>query len=267
MRDRSAIIMGFVGPLALALVLSATVGSADDPSAFEFGLADDDHGVLAEGFRGVLADLERDGVVVVTTASSVDELEDLVDDGDLAAGFHLPSGLSEGGQAAGPWSITVVGDPGSPVAVDVAEAIATTYAAEVDYVSLTTAAVIAAGGSADSDDPVADASAAALAEPIPIELAPIETAGRGTDLSTYYAVSISVFFLFFSVQFGVLSLIEEREGGTLDRILMAPISRTAVLVGKLTSSLVVGVTSMVVLVAATTLAVDAQWVTRSGSPS
>ena len=61
-------------------------------------------------------------------------------------------------------------------------------------------------------------------------------------------MSLSVFFLFFTVQFGILSLIEEREAGTLDRILMAPIAKSAVLIGKMMSSLVVGVLSMVVLV-------------------
>ena len=52
-------------------------------------------------------------------------------------------------------------------------------------------------------------------------------------------INLSVFFLFFSVQFGVLSILEEREGGTLDRILMAPIAKSAVMVGKMMSSLVI----------------------------
>lgn len=94
---------------------------------------------------------------------------------------------------------------------------------------------------------------------MPIDLVSIESEGRGQDLSTYYAVSLSVLFLFFTVQFGVLSLVEEREGGTLDRILMAPIARSAVMVGKMMSSLFVGVLSMVVLVIATTLIGGAEW--------
>ena len=98
-----------------------------------------------------------------------------------------------------------------------------------------------------------------LAQPTPIDLVSIESDGRGQDLSTYYAVSLSVFFLFFTVQFGVLSLLEEREGGTLDRIVMAPIATSAVLVGKMMSSLLVGVLSMIVLVVATTLIGGAQW--------
>ena len=258
-RDRSAYIMGLVGPLALAFILSGTLGGVDDPSAFELGLADEDGGAVADGFRALLADLEADDVVVMTTARDRADLDRLVDEGEVAAGFHLGAGFSEGVQAGRPASISVVGDPGSPVATDVAEAVAGTFAAELDYVSLATASVLATEGGAADGDRASEVSAAALAQPAPIDLVPTETEGRGADLSTYYAVSLSVFFLFFTVQFGVLSLLEEREAGTLDRILVSPIPTSAVMIGKMMSSLVIGVLSMIVLVVATTLVIGVEW--------
>lgn len=214
---------------------------------------------MADGFRTLLANVEDEGVVVITAARDRANLNSLVDAGDVAAGFHLDAGLSDAVQTGQPATIAVTGDPGSPVATDVAEAIARTFAAELDYVSLATASVLTAEGGAGDSDRVAELTAAALAQPPPIELVPIETAGRGVDLSSYYAVSLSVFFLFFTVQFGVLSLMEEREAGTLDRILVAPIARSAVMIGKTMSSLVIGVLSMIVLVVATTLLVGAEW--------
>ncbi|MEL6893222.1 MAG: ABC transporter permease [Actinomycetota bacterium] len=258
-RDRSAFIMGLIGPLALALILGGTLGGADDPAAFELGVAVEDDGSIAAGFSELLADLEDDQVVEMTTARDLAELERLVDDGDVAAGFHIAAGFTDTVRAAEPSTITIVGDPGSTVATDVAEAIARTFAAELDYVSLATASVITIEGGAPEADRVAELTAAAMAQPSPIGLVPIEGEARGQDLSTYYSVSLSVFFLFFTVQFGVLSLMEEREGGTLDRVLMAPIARPAVLIGKLMSSFVVGVLSMIVLVAATTLIGGAAW--------
>ena len=258
-RDRSAFIMGLVGPLALALILGGTLGGADDPAAFELGVAVEDDGLVAGGFLEVLAALEDDRVVEVTAALNRADLERLVDEGEVAAGFHIAAGFSDAVQSAEPSTITVVGDPGSPVATDVAEAIAGSFAAELHYVSLATASVLTIDGSAGETDRITELTSAALAEPVPLELVSIESEGRGQDLSTYYAVSLSVFFLFFTVQFGVLSLIEEQEGGTLDRILMAPIARWAVLVGKMMSSLFIGVLSMVVLVAATTLFGGARW--------
>ncbi len=55
-----AFIMGLVGPLALALILGGTLGGADDPAAFELGVAVENDGSVADGFRGALADLEDD---------------------------------------------------------------------------------------------------------------------------------------------------------------------------------------------------------------
>jgi ABC-2 type transport system permease protein len=258
-RDRSAFIMGLVAPLALALILGGTLGGADDPAAFKLGVAVEDEGLVADGFLEVLAALEDDRVIEVTAALNRADVERLVDDGEVAAGFHIGVGFSDAVQSAQPSTITVVGDPGSPVATEVAEAIAGSFAADLRYVSLATVSVLTIDGSAGETDRIAELTSVALAEPVPIDLVSIESEGRGQDLSTYYAVSLSVFFLFFTVQFGVLSLVEEREGGTLDRILMAPIARPAVVVGKMMSSLFVGVLSMVVLVAATTVVGGAKW--------
>ncbi len=258
-RDRSAYIMGVAGPLALALILSWTLGGVDDPDAFRFGLAVEDDGVAAEGFRDLMAGLETDGVLVVTPVDDRAGLDRLVEDGDVDAGIHLAAGFGDDVASVGPATITIVGDPGSPVATDVAEAVAGTFAAELEYVTLATTAVLQAGEGAPDPARVDAVTAAALSQPSPVQLEAIETDGRGVDLSSYYAVSISVFFLFFSVQFGVLSLIEEREVGTLDRLLMAPMATWAVLIGKMLSSLVIGVLSMIVLVVATSVVVGAQW--------
>ena len=109
-----------------------------------------------------------------------------------------------------------------------------------------------------ADDPEALA-AAASAEPAPIVLASGQTEGRGFDFATFYATGIAVFFLFFTVQFGVLSIIDERENGTMPRLLVAPISKQSILVGKLAASFLMGVASTVVLWIATTLLMGAEW--------
>jgi ABC-2 type transport system permease protein len=70
---------------------------------------------------------------------------------------------------------------------------------------------------------------------------------------------MAVFFLFFTVQFGVTSLLEERSEGTLARLLAAPVSRSAILGGKLLISFILGAISMGVLVVATTLLFGASW--------
>jgi ABC-2 type transport system permease protein len=70
---------------------------------------------------------------------------------------------------------------------------------------------------------------------------------------------MAVFFLFFTVQFGVSSVLEERRDGTLARMLVAPIRRSTILVGKLLTSLVLGFLSMTVLAVATHFLIGAHW--------
>jgi len=70
---------------------------------------------------------------------------------------------------------------------------------------------------------------------------------------------MAVFFLFFTVEFGVRGLLEEREEGTLSRLLVAPISPSSVIGGKALASFAVGLVSTTLLVFATTWLLDARW--------
>jgi ABC-2 type transport system permease protein len=255
-RDRSAYLMGVVGPLALVFILNGTLGSVDDGGGFHFGVVDADGGELAAGFLSVLDEIEGDGVATIVTFDDQPALADGVDGGDVGAGFVIPAGFSDQARSGDSAEIIVIGDPGSVIAVDVAEAIATSFAAEIDYVTVAIGSMVASGQSVAD---VEELAAAAQAIERPVDLVTVEEAGRGADTASYFAVSLSVFFVFFTVQFGVLSLLEERETGTLNRLLMAPPSAGTVLVAKLLSSLVVGVASMVVLVAATSVVVGATW--------
>jgi ABC-2 type transport system permease protein len=68
-----------------------------------------------------------------------------------------------------------------------------------------------------------------------------------------------VFFLFFAVEFGVRGLLEEREEGTLSRLLVAPIDPASVIGGKALASFLVGLGSTTLLVVATTWLLQAGW--------
>jgi ABC-2 type transport system permease protein len=57
----------------------------------------------------------------------------------------------------------------------------------------------------------------------------------------------------------VSSLIEERTEGTLPRLLAAPVSRASIVLGKLLTSVVLGVVSISVLVVGTSVLLGASW--------
>ena len=255
LRDRSAIILAVLVPLGLAFIMNLTLGPITDQAfSTEVAVADADGGAVAQAFSGMLAEIEEGGFVAVSEASDNSAARMMVADDLISTGYLIPEGFSDAvgmNQAA---VITVVANPDQPIGAQVGTAIAKGFTGEVNAVRLSVATALALG----ADDPEALA-AAASAEPAPIVLASGQTEGRGFDFATFYATGIAVFFLFFTVQFGVLSIIDERENGTMPRLLVAPISKQSILVGKLAASFLMGVASTVVLWIATTLLMGAEW--------
>jgi ABC-2 type transport system permease protein len=70
---------------------------------------------------------------------------------------------------------------------------------------------------------------------------------------------MAIFFLFFTAQFGVLSLLAERREGTLPRLVAAPIRPWSIVLGKALGSFVLGLGAMGVLAVASTLLIGADW--------
>ena len=148
----------------------------------------------------------------------------------------------------------MLGDIDSPIGALVAHSLAQSFASGVDGVRV---AVAAARPTSAAE--ARRLAAAAAAAPRAVTIADVSTTRKELDLGTYYAAGMAVFFLFFTVQFGVTSILDERRDGTLARMFAAPIHRRAVLVGKLLTSLVLGVVSMSVLVVASRFVLGAHW--------
>jgi ABC-2 type transport system permease protein len=254
-RDRSAIMLAIVVPLGLAFILNLTLGPVTEQSfSTEVAVHDADGGEIAAGFTQMLADIQEAGFVSVTDVGTAAEARALVDDHSVSTAYLLEGGLSAAVTANEEATIIVVADPDQPIGSQVGKALADGFASEVNAVRLSVATALALG----ADDPTGLVASAQEERPS-IVLADASTEGRGFDFSTFYATGIAVFFMFFTVQFGVLSIIDERENGTMPRLLVAPISKQSILVGKLLASFLVGVASTVVLWLSTTLLMGAQW--------
>jgi linearmycin/streptolysin S transport system permease protein len=260
LRDRSAVLMALVLPLVLAFVFNLIFGSAAVPRPFRYAVVDLDRGVIAQGLRtGVLDAISRQGIVELRTVATVDEARRLAAAGTVDAAFVLPDGLTAAVQSGGPARLEVIGSVDAPTATDVARSIASSYAAELTSVRLAVAAALPPDHATTSPQQVADLAQRAAAATAPVALRDVSASAKLLDASTFYAASMAVFFLFFTVQFGVASLLDERAGGTLARLLAAPVPRGAVLAGKLLTSVVLGIVSTGVLLAAATVLSGAHW--------
>jgi ABC-2 type transport system permease protein len=251
MRDRSALLVALVLPLALASIFGLIlhdVGSGR--TTFHYAVVDLDRGASARAFTAhVLDPLQREGLLDLRHPDSVAQARRLVDRGTVAAAIVIPAGFSAAVASGGGARIGVLGNVDNPISSLVAESIARSYASTIDGVRIATAT---AGGSAGA------ARLAAAAER-PIAIQDVSTRRKELDATTFYAAGMAVFFLFFTVQLGVSSLLDERRDGTLARMLVAPVRHASILVGKLLTSLVLGVISMVVLAFATHFALGAHW--------
>lgn len=252
LRDRSALLVALVVPLALASIFGLIFHNVTGGVACTctFGLVDQDRGAAARAFdRQALRPLERKGLISIRREPSVSAARSATDTGTVGATFVLPAGLTAAIAQGRPAELLVLGDVDSPISVQVAEAIARSYASRADTIRIATAVL----------GPAAAGQVRAAAAAAPIALDDVSTKSRQLGIGTFYAAGMAVFFLFFTVQFGISSILDERRDGTLSRMLAAPIHRSAVLGGKLVTSLVLGTLSMSVLALATHFLLGADW--------
>ena len=251
LRDRSALLVAIVVPLVLASIFGLVFHSAiGGRITFKLGLVDQDRGPAAIAFRGqVLAALERDGLITVVAEPDLAAGRNAADSRKVSATFVLPAGFSDAVAHGGPTKLTVIGSVDSPIGTGVADSIAQSYADRLDTIRIATRAA----GATRID------AARVAAMPPPVSIADVSAKSRQLDAGTFYAAGMAVFFVFFTVQFGISSLLEERRDGTLTRMLVAPVHRGSVLAGKLLTSLVLGTASMIVLALATHFLLDAHW--------
>ena len=256
LRDRSAFMLGFVAPLGLAFIFSLIIPDFSGASfPIETAVADLDDTELSRAFTDqVLPPISDDGLIVVTLYSDADDLRTDVDSGVIRAAWIIPEGFGEAVTSGSPTAIEVVGNVDAQISTEIAVSIARSYVADVAEAQL--AAAVAQG--AGLGDPLAFAMGTRLDLDL-VVLSDVSAASKELSGTTFFSAGMAVFFLFFTVQFGVSSLIEERTVGTMPRLLAAPIHRMSIVAGKAIASFVIGLTSMVVLATATSLLVGAEW--------
>jgi ABC-2 type transport system permease protein len=255
LRDRSLLLFALVLPLSLAFVFSLILGDVDgDSEIFRYGVADQDGGAMAATFTGeFLPAVEAGSPIGIQPVGSVGEGRRLVDQGELAAVFVVPAGFTAAVESGRPATLEVIGDVDAQFGVQVARAVADAYLTELASVRLSVAAA-SHGGSVDPE-----LARRAAEAPDPVALTDAAAGRRELDATTFTSAGMAVFFLFFTVQFGVSSLLDERHDGTLARLLAAPVRPASILGGKLLVSFGIGVVSMGILVAATSLLLGADW--------
>jgi ABC-2 type transport system permease protein len=256
LRDRSVLLFGVVVPLGLTVLFSFVFPDMDDLQVTA-AVVDHDGGSVANAFTDeLLPVLVDDGVVVLVEAQDEAAARVLLADGDVSAAWVLPEGLSDAVAAGRPAQIDVLVNPDRGLAAEVARGIASGFAIRVDQVTLAVATAAVSGADPQQLEQVAEG--AAITEPL-VTIRPLVAQDAQLDPISHLSAGMAAFFVFFIVQYGVMGLLEERQQGTMPRLLAAPISPNAIQVGKAAGAFVLGVLSLTVLTTASRLLLGASW--------
>jgi ABC-2 type transport system permease protein len=258
LRDRSAVVIAFVAPFLLAAIIGLAFGGEQRFSA-TYAVVDDDRGPVAAAFTdGMLASPGLRDLLTVRKAHEA-RARALVERGEADAAFLLPRGLSASVEGGGPATITVLESGESPIAGQVAQALADAFASELAANTLAVRVALDAAGRRPTREEATRLGERAAARPLPVQLVDGRVGERALEPVNYFGPSMAIFFLFFTVSFGARSVLSERRQGTLRRLLATAAPPGAVLAGKALASFLLGVASMLVMWLATSLVFGADW--------
>ena len=259
-RDRSVLVFGLAVPLGLALVLNLVFGGLGDGAVLtgsRLGVVDADGGGLSGQLVGVALPQ-----VTAELGMSLHDFDDedaaalAVEAGEVDAAIVVPAGFSAAAEVSGPGTLRVVRNADRQLVGDVAQAIAEQFATRTTGTQVAVAAALSSGVSGTRAGEVA-ALASQLVSPVQLVTAGVDD--RELDSTTYLTAGMLVFFLFFTVQFGVLGFLQERQDGTLPRLLSGPLTPWHVVAAKVGASFVVGVASVMVFMLAATVLMGADY--------
>ncbi len=279
-RDSAAFLGLIVAPLALSLALGAAFGGGGTSGVPTVVVDLDGAGGGRFGplIAGALSSDQLSSLIGVTRADDAATARATVDEGGASVAVVIPAGLSDrvmataGGAAS---LVEVYGRPDRGISAQIvrgvvdgvlAELVAGSTAARVTLASLVEGgyldpADLATRGGAIGEAAAADARDSAA---IAVEAATGEPVEAGVSFGDVFGPSMAVLFLMFATTMGGRRILDEREGGTLSRLLVTPTTAVQVLGGKLAGIAAGGLLQMTILLAAMTLLFGLAWSSLPG---
>lgn len=290
-RDRSALILMLGAPFVLTLGLGLVTGAFSDNDTGT-GLADIpvaiinlDEGDLSTALVDTFNSAELADLILPVAVANEAEARQMVDDDELAAVVIIPVGFTDGivpqDIATGATSttavpITIYANPSRPISASVVESIVQSYinrietgmtSIQVTMMQLAMNGIIPFNDSQQMQTIGQEVGERQIAD-MQNGTAPTITIQRETAVAddepafntlAYFAPAMAVAFLLFTVTLGARSILDERNNGTLARLLATPTTAVQILGGKILGIFFSGTTQVGVLVLASTLLFGLYW--------
>lgn len=245
-RDKSVIIFALVVPLALMGVLNLVIGDSGEvelePVTVAMAVPDGDQ------LGGTLVDVlgSVDTMEVTVREVPADEITSLAESGEAQLGITVPEGFTAAVSAREPVQLDVVEGDGAGLEVDILLAVTQ---GTLDRFSAGATAVAAAATVGLPPGELGTLAQEVGSAPPSITLTQGEASSEQLDPSGALVAGQAGLFLLFTVGFGVLGLLAEREQGTLARLRSMPMNPGSIVLAKALVSFVLGVVATAILLA------------------
>jgi len=267
-KDRGALMIFFLLPLIIASAMGGAnlAASRSDGGGIllKVGLVNLDDGLFGQNIAGALDTISA---LDVTTYATEADAQGPVARGEATAAIVIPAGFSGQIDAYTPTQVEVIVDPGQPQAASIVSGIVNQVVSEANLwgeISFGIRSVMAE--SIDLSQASPEIQRAVHAQSLGAIMTALDEARRTPPIAVvretdqeatvrggiesffaYLFPGIVVMFIFFGVTASAPSLIQERETGTMRRLLAAPIPRGAVIAGKMLAYVLLGCLQVLVM--------------------
>lgn len=272
-RDRAALLSMLATPFALALVLGLAfggLGGSSGPGGVATVIVDGDGGQAGQAIVAALSSDQLRSLVSVTIITDPTAARALVDDNKASAAVIIPAGMTARVRSAAvasmpAASVEIYENPTLVTGAQIVRSIVDGVLARIG--SGAAAAQLTVEGLAPLVPPgdariASAAAAAAVAAAAGPGIALAGTGGGsegGVDYGKIVGPSMAVMFLMFTATAGARRMLDERQEGTLARLLVTPTTRAQILLGKGCGIFLNGAAQMAILLAASTALFNIGW--------
>jgi ABC-2 type transport system permease protein len=281
-RDRAALILMLLAPFLLTLGLGFVTGrfsgtSSNGISHIPVVLVNQDGKQLGTALVDLFQSKDLDELIDPSLSTDVTAAYKKVDDNQAVAAIVIPAGFTDSivpsqGQSvpAQAVQIQLYANPTTPTSVGVVKTILDQFISQVE-VGRVGGEVAVAQLVSSGRLQVRDAASVGLTA----GLRQANTAGQSTaitldnvtprgeavkfDVLALLAPSMALMFLMYTVSYGGRTLLNERNHGTLPRLLVSPTTATQVLGGKMIGIFLTGAIQMFILIEGTSALFKLQW--------
>ncbi len=273
-RDRTALLLMLGAPLILTVGLAMISGRMSGSSGPTFQnlplvVVNLDKGEVGKQLAEAFSSDELDDLLDPQTADTLAAARALVDDGKVVAAVIIPAEFSDavtGAKEAGDADrIEIYANPDREISSQIVTAVVESFVQQVELARVSgqvaVEQMLAAGlinpqKAAEVGIQVAERAVSERDSGATIGLVSSEKSAdpeKNFDMMAYFAPSMAILFLMYTVALGGRNLLAEKETGTLSRLVSAPISEATILGGKLLGIFLVAVAQMSILILANSL--------------